>query len=98
MQVGRDETIAEVRLMKVRDFLRWAGDCSVQFDAIKERFGCDEARAEQIGEALIDAGYLEDDPNETKPGKWYVVGALEQCQVRTPHNPARGGDARSGAA
>jgi len=76
MQVGRDETIAEVRLMKVRDFLRWAGDCSVQFDAIKERFGCDEARAEQIGEALIDAGYLEDDPNETKPGKWYVVGAL----------------------
>ena len=72
MQVGRDETIAEVRLMKVRDFLRWAGDCSVQFDAIKERFGCDEARAEQIGEALIDAGYLEDDPNETKPGKWYV--------------------------
>jgi len=28
--------------MKVRDFLRWAGDCSVQFDAIEERFGCDK--------------------------------------------------------
>jgi hypothetical protein len=29
MQVGREETIAGVRLMKVRDFLRWTGDCSV---------------------------------------------------------------------
>jgi hypothetical protein len=62
--------------MKVRDFLRWAGDCSVQFDTIRERFGCDEAKAEQIGKALVDAGYLEDDPNETEPGRWYVVGAL----------------------
>jgi predicted nucleotidyltransferase len=76
MQVGREETIAGVRLMKVRDFLRWTGDSSVQLDAIKERFGCDQARGEQIEKTLIDAGYLEDDPNETKPGKWYIVSAL----------------------
>jgi len=76
MQVGREDTIAGVRLMKVRDFLRWTGDCSVQLDAIKERFDCDNAKAEQIEKALIDAGYIEDDPNETEPGNWYVVSAL----------------------
>ena len=76
MQVGREETIAGVRLMKVRDFLRWTGDCSVQLDAVKERFDCDSAKAEQIEKALIDAGYIEDDPNETEPGNWYVVSAL----------------------
>jgi predicted nucleotidyltransferase len=76
MQVGRDETIAGVRLMKVRDFLRWTGDCSVQLDAIEERFGCDHPKAEQIEKALVDAGYIEDDPNETGPSKWYVVSAL----------------------
>jgi predicted nucleotidyltransferase len=76
MQVGRDETIAGVRLMEVRDFLRWTGDGSVQLDAIKERFHCDQARAEQIEKGLIDAGYIEKDPNETVTGKWYVVSAL----------------------
>jgi predicted nucleotidyltransferase len=76
MQVGREDTIAGVRLMKVRNFLRWTGDCSVQLDAIKERFDCDNAKAEQIEKALIDAGYIEDDPNETEPGNWYVVSAL----------------------
>jgi predicted nucleotidyltransferase len=76
MQVGREETIAGVRLVKVRDFLRWTGDCSVQLVAIKERFGCDEATAEQIEKALIEAGYLEEDPNEKEPGKGYVVSAL----------------------
>jgi len=76
MQFGRDETIAGVRLMKVRDFLRWTGDCSVQLDAIRERFDCDPAKAEQIEKALIDAGFIEDDPNEPEPGKWYVVSAL----------------------
>src|SRR6202043_3447412 len=69
-------TIAGVRLVKVRDFLRWTGDCSVQLVAIKERFGCDEATAEQIEKALIEAGYLEEDPNEKEPGKGYVVSAL----------------------
>jgi predicted nucleotidyltransferase len=76
MQVGRDETIAGVRLMEVRDFLRWTGDGSVQLDAIKERFHCDQAQAEQIEKGLIDAGYIENDPNETVTGKWYVVSAL----------------------
>jgi predicted nucleotidyltransferase len=76
MQVGRDETIAGVRLIEVRDFLRWTGDGSVQLDAIKERFHCDQARAEQIKKGLIDAGYIEKDPNETVTGKWYVVSDL----------------------
>jgi predicted nucleotidyltransferase len=76
MQVGRDETIAGVRLMKVRNFLRWTGDCSVQLDAIEERFGCDHPKAEQIEKALVDAGYIEDAPNKTGPSKWYVVSAL----------------------
>ena len=48
MKVGREETIAGVRLMRVRDFLRWTGDSSVQLDAIAERFGCDYAKAQQI--------------------------------------------------
>jgi predicted nucleotidyltransferase len=76
MKVGREETIAGVRLMKVRDFLRWTGDSSVQLDAIAERFGCDHAKAKQIEKALTDAGFIEDDPNEPKLGKWYVVSAL----------------------
>jgi hypothetical protein len=63
MNVGHEETIAGVRLMKVREFLRWTGDCSVQLDAIKERFCCDQANAEQIEKALIDAMYIEEDPN-----------------------------------
>jgi predicted nucleotidyltransferase len=62
--------------MEVRDFLRWTGKCSVQLEAIRERFDCDLAKAEQIEKALIDAGFIEDDPNEPKPGNWYVVSAL----------------------
>ena len=68
MQVGRDETIAGVRLIKVRDFLRFIGESSVRQSAIMERFDCDQAKAEVIVQALLGAGYIENASNDAKPG------------------------------
>ncbi|KRR15001.1 hypothetical protein [Bradyrhizobium valentinum] len=78
MQVGRDDTIAGLRLMHVRDFLRWAGDNSVRPDAIDEYFKVDPARAREIEQALLDAGYLEKEEAKftNESGTWYVAGGL----------------------
>jgi predicted nucleotidyltransferase len=77
--------------MKVRDFLRWIGDSSVQLAAIEERLGCDHPKSEQVEKALVDAGYIEDDPNKTGPGKWYVVSALgkQLCNAKFVRRIAR---------
>ncbi|MBB4391661.1 hypothetical protein [Bradyrhizobium sp. ERR14] len=63
MQVRRDEEIAGVRLMKVRDLLRWADDGPIQLSAISDRLHCDRAKAELVQNALLEAGYIEIDPN-----------------------------------
>jgi predicted nucleotidyltransferase len=76
MQVGRDETIAGVRLIKVRDFLRFIGESSVRQSAIMERFDCDQTKAEAIVQALLDAGYIENASNDAKSGNRHVVSDL----------------------
>lgn len=76
MRVGRDEAIAGVRLIKVRDFLRWVGDGSIRLDAIEERFDCDETQAKFIQRALIETGYIERDPQGEQSEGWYIASAL----------------------
>ncbi|MGY2808022.1 MULTISPECIES: hypothetical protein [unclassified Bradyrhizobium] len=57
MQVGKNETLAGVRLIKLRDFLRFH-EVSFPAEAIGEQFKVNGGRKQEIEEALVRAGYV----------------------------------------
>lgn len=62
MRVGKDETVGGIRLIAIRDFLRWIDGKAVEPATIAERLGLDEDRANALHRAMIEAKYIESDP------------------------------------
>jgi hypothetical protein len=61
MQVEKNETLAGVRLIKVRDFLRlylMLYEQSFPAEAIEDFFKVSGGRKQEIEEALVRAGYV----------------------------------------
>ncbi|PDT87745.1 hypothetical protein CO669_22975 [Bradyrhizobium sp. Y36] len=76
MRVGRDETIRGVRLIKVRDLLRFVESGAVRPSIVMERLGCDEAEAVSMIEALLREGYIEKDVTAKQEPARLVVSDL----------------------
>ena len=80
MQVRKNETLAGVRLIKVRGFLRLQEE-SFPAEAIGEQFNVSGGRKQEIEEALVRAGYVTPDENDNMR---YLVTPLgiQLCNAR----------------
>ncbi|MFB9266889.1 hypothetical protein ACFFWD_27630 [Bradyrhizobium erythrophlei] len=80
MQVKKNETLAGVRLIKVRDFLR-PHEESFPAGAIGEFFKVSGGRKREIEEALVRAGYAA--PHESDKTRYLVTPlGLQLCNAR----------------
>ncbi len=80
MQVERNETLAGVRLIKVRDFLRRHEE-SFPAEAIGEFFKVSGGRKQEIEEALVRAGYVA--PHESDKPRYLITPlGLQLCNAR----------------
>ncbi|MBR1168630.1 hypothetical protein [Bradyrhizobium liaoningense] len=75
MRVGKDETLGGIRLIVIRDFLRWIDGGAVEPANIAERLGLDQDRANALYRAMIEAKYIEIDTEAQREHR-YVVSEL----------------------
>jgi predicted nucleotidyltransferase len=80
MKVKKDETLAGVRLIKVRDFLRLHEE-SFPAEAIGEFFKVSDGRKQEIGEALVRAGYVA--PHKSDKTRYLITPlGLQLCNAK----------------
>jgi predicted nucleotidyltransferase len=84
MQVEKNETLAGVRLIKVRDFLRlylMLYEQSFPAEAIEDFFKVSGGRKQEIEEALVRAGYVA--PHESDKTRYLVAPlGMQLCNAR----------------
>jgi predicted nucleotidyltransferase len=73
MKVDRKETLAGLKMPKIRDFLMKIGGLDFTSAAIHHFFKADEDRGREIELALLNAGFIESDPLD---GKNFVLTDL----------------------
>jgi hypothetical protein len=83
MRVGKDETLSGIRLIAIRDFLRWIDGGAVEPATIAERLGLDKDRANALHKAMIEVNYIEIDPQARREHR-YVTSELgaQLCNAR----------------